>query len=164
VARRTFNADGLIVMGWVSRAPDVLGDLYTSAQAMQSYDCIVLQGPVVTDTGETRAVIIGWEDENTPAIEHQFAPMSAARIPLRDRFTIRCVLKALDGGGDVDAATGAVYGLFGQFLQMLEDNPFPGGVMACEVASAQLERTQVGNGMVASLLVTLACDAQTNIA
>jgi hypothetical protein len=152
-------------MGWVSRAPAALSELFTAVQAaMTTDDCIVLKGPKLTAAGQRRAVIVGYEDGDNPAVEHRFASMTAGGLPLLDRFGIRCCFKVLDGDGDFDAATTAVYDLFGQFLTVLASDPFPGGLMSpCLPSSAQLEREQAGNGALASLYVTVECDSQTNL-
>jgi len=124
----------------------------------------VRYGPVVTASGETEVVVVGWggNPSDLLAADGAVAGEGLAASPDREQYVIRCAALVLDGGGDLAEATARAYQLAAACGGALAANRTLSGLVLRASVSSQALRLDQVSGARATVEFGVAVDAFTS--
>jgi hypothetical protein len=150
---------------WSSQVPDAMAALlaaFRAAPALSGTD--VRDGPVVTGSPATEAVLVGWYGQpgDTLAADASVNPEVFGDADDRELFAIRCAALALNGDGDMTAARTSAYALLAACGAVVRaDRSLAGTVSDSHIGTHALRQEQRPDGAVATVTFTVACDTFT---
>lgn len=156
-------------MAWGSSVPAAIAALYAVADAATVPGGVlegvaVSDGPVMSRGSFPAGVLtIGYSGgEEDTAAELSATPDGWGAQPDRESFTISCAASALDGGSDMSKARTAAYAIVNGLGGVLaSDHTLGGVVMRASITSSTLRQAQADRGAVATVAVSVTCDAFT---
>lgn len=148
-------------MTWGSSIPAAVAAL-TAAWTAALPGVDVRNGPAVADDSAMEAVVVGYQDAETPAFEWEFEPDGFTSTPMRQPYTINCLLTVRDGDGDAIAAQLRAFALIGLMGGALAaDSSLGGLVLYAHLGAGAMTQTQTNIGATARVPFDVAVDAYT---
>lgn len=158
-------------MTWGSRVPDAIAALYAAANAASQTGGVlagveVSDGPVMSSGQFPAGVLtVGYPggEEDTSA-ESSASPDGWGGQPDREVFTISCAASVADGSGNMATARAGAYGIVNALGGVLAaDHTLGGVVMRAMISGATLHQSQTKRGAIATVSVSVACEAFTQL-
>lgn len=152
------------LMPWSSTVPAVLAAIIAAFKDSPDLAApvAVRDGPVVTGSNATDAVIVGWYgmEADDLAVEGQDTPEGLAGEPDREQYTVRCAAMSLDGGGNVARARTRAYELLAACgAAVYADRRLGGLVMRATMGSSSLRQLADEKGLTAIVEFSVDIDA-----
>lgn len=152
-------------MSWSSTTPAALSALlaaFRAAPGLAGAD--IRDGPQVTASDATEAVIVGWYGQASDqlAVTATETPEVFGGEADRERYAIRCAAMVLSGDQDITAARTRAYVLLAACgSAVAADRTLAGTVMEAWAGSHSLRQEQGTKGAVATVEFAVECDAFT---
>lgn len=147
---------------WVSSVPATLNALVAAfTAAVDTSVTAVGDGPVVTGSGKTEAIFVGFEDDagQLPAVELE-SPQAYVANPSQERFTVNCLIRTR--ANTLTEARARAYALLADVITALNADPTLGGVvMGARIDSHHLTQQAAPKGVGVGVGFAIACDAWT---
>lgn len=152
-------------MPWQSTAPDVIDALVAAFRTATGIEAVnVVDGPEVSGSRRTEAVMVGWDDDDlgVPAFDSGTFDRDSFRAdPLRERYTVNCAVRVRHGGKDVPAARRRAFQIKAACLAVLMADPSLGGLVLTALPGAWTGTQRTVSGAEFLLPFAIEIDAYT---
>jgi hypothetical protein len=149
-------------MSWGSTAPAAMTAIGTACQAAITDAKVEAPGLVVTDETFAAVITIGYQDEDTRAVEGTFVPEGYAALPDREAYRINNLISAHNGDGDFAAAQTQAFTVLGEVGGVLAANQRIGATLKAHLGDWNLTLlATTDQGAIAELRFAIDVDAFT---
>lgn len=150
-------------MTWQSTAPAALDALVALAEQLKGEKTAVYDGPEVRGTRKAEALIIGYETDRTPAVEHQFAE-NGLTANARERFRVNCRIEVAQGSAKrLSIARARAYSILTSYADLINADETLGidRLLNAMIGTAEYSPSQSAGGAVAVIEFAVDCDGRT---
>jgi len=150
-------------MTWQSTAPAALDALVALAEQLKGEKTAIYDGPEVRGTRKAEALIIGYETDRTPAVEHQFTE-DGLTANARERYRVNCRIEVAQGSAKrLSNARARAYAILTAYADLINADETLGvdRLMNAMIGMVEYSPSQSSGGAVATVDFAVDCDGYT---